>query len=203
MLRTTGWRKHEKHQSRQQSKITKTKPKAKAKASEPDYRRASVRRGARVCDRESSGLCAVWGWAVKRVFKHSDEVSKNNILSSVKALRLDVDWQVTIEPFKAKRSQPQNRYLWAALLGDFVEQGFFEGRQFSQEVWHEFLKRQFLPEYENPEETLPGYQKWSELPGGELLMVGSTTKLTKTGFQNYMEKCYAFGCELGVRFSAR
>lgn len=138
----------------------------------------------------------------KRVFKLSDDASKNTIIRAVNALRLECAWQVTIEPFKAKRSQPQNKYLWAALVGDFVEQGFFEGRQFSADVWHEFLKRSFLPEYENPEETLTGYQKWEELPGGGLMMVGSTTKLTSVGFSNYLEKCYAYGCELGIRFSA-
>lgn len=140
---------------------------------------------------------------MKRIFKIDDERSQFHAVRAVQYLALDKPVQVTIEPFKAKRSTPQNSYLWAALLGDFVEQGFFEGRQFSLVVWHEFLKRQFLPEYENQEETLEGYQKWAELPGGELLMVGSTTKLTKRGFNNYMEKCYAFGAEMGIRFTAR
>jgi hypothetical protein len=140
---------------------------------------------------------------MKRIFKVSDAKSKFSATSCIQAIDESAAWMVTVEPFKAKRSQPQNRYLWAALLGDFVEQGFFEGSQFSSEVWHEFLKRQFLPEYANDEETLPDYQKWEELPGGDLLMVGSTTKLTTNGFNNYMERCYAMGCELGIRFSAR
>ena len=139
---------------------------------------------------------------LKRVFKVDDQRSKFHAVRAMHDLTLDKPMMVTIEPFKSKRSRSQNSYLWATLISDFVEQGFFEGRQFSQVVWHEFLKRQFLPEYENPEETLAGYQKWEEIPDGKLLMVGSTTKLTKQGFSNYLEKCYAFGAELGVRFSA-
>jgi hypothetical protein len=33
------------------------------------------------------------------------------------------------------------------------------------------------------------------------VLIGSTQKLTKHGFSLYMEQIYAYGAELGVRFS--
>lgn len=44
--------------------------------------------------------------------------------------------------------------------------------------------------------------KWLEMPDGRLKMIGSTTKLTTSGFSDYLEQCYALGCDLDVRFTA-
>ena len=91
---------------------------------------------------------------------------------------------------------------WAGMLGDFAEQGVIDGRRFSQKVWHEYLKEKFLPDFPQDGITLKGYEKWLEMPSGEIRLVGSTTKLTTKGFSEYITQCHAFGAgELGIRFT--
>ena len=46
-----------------------------------------------------------------------------------------------------------------------------------------------------------GYRKYEETPDGKRILIGSTQKLTKHGFSLYMEQIYAYGADLGVRFS--
>jgi len=41
--------------------------------------------------------------------------------------------------------------MWAGLYKDLAEQAWMDGKQYSQEVWHEYCKQQFLPEDDNPE----------------------------------------------------
>ncbi len=144
-----------------------------------------------------SGLQINWHSSYMK-FKIDNDKAKWFAINAIKNLCYDKIMIVSIEPFKAKRSTPQNALLWASLISDFVEQGFVDGRQFSAECWHEYLKREFLPD--PGEDTIEGYQKWTELPDGKLLLTGSTTKLTTKGFSNYIEKCYSFGCEIGIRF---
>ena len=115
---------------------------------------------------------------------------------------VDKPMQVTIETVKKRRSTPQNALMWVSLLGDFSMQVDFDGKKFLPDIWHDELKRMFLPEYADPELTLPGYQKWADMPGGSLKMVGSTKLLTKLGMESYLHECYAYGGELGVRFTA-
>jgi len=143
---------------------------------------------------------------MKRIFKHDDERSKFHAVRAVQDLPLDVPMMITIEPFKKKRSAGQNRFLWSALLNDFVVQGFFEGRQFSKDTWHYHLKATNLPEPGDEgygDDVTENYVKWKELPNGEMMLSGSTTQLTDKGFSKYLEKCYVLGVDLGVRFSAR
>ncbi|MDD4892752.1 MAG: recombination protein NinB [Candidatus Rickettsiella isopodorum] len=137
------------------------------------------------------------------IIKIDSDRAASYAIKVINALVYEQPMQVTIEPFKQKRSGGQNRYLWAALINDFVTQGFVNGRLYGAESWHFFLKKELLPELPEPDEALPGYQKWTETPDGTLILTGSTTKLTTKGFTNYIEKCYAYGCELGIRFSAK
>jgi hypothetical protein len=137
------------------------------------------------------------------IIKIDSDRAASYAIKTINGLSYDPPMQVTIEKFKRKRTQLQNQSLWAGIISDFVEQGFVGGRLYNAEIWHFFLKKEFLPELPNPEETLPGYQKWTEMPDGSLKLTGSTTKLTTIGFMNYKEKCYAYGCELGIRFSTK
>lgn len=109
---------------------------------------------------------------------------------------------VTVEEETKKRTRSQNDMHWAGLLGDFASQARLAGRLFSEAVWHELLKEKFLPDAHKDGVTLKGYVKWLEMPDGRLKMIGSTTKLTTSGFSDYLEQCYAFGCDLDVRFTA-
>lgn len=105
------------------------------------------------------------------------------------------------EEVKARKPD-QNSLMWAGALSDIAEQGYVKGRTYSAEVWHEFFKREFLPEEFDQEQCKEGYRKWDYTPDGERVMVGSTKKLTVRGFAIYLTQVEAYGASLGVRFHA-
>lgn len=112
--------------------------------------------------------------------------------------------EVVIREKPKKRTREQNAYAWAGMIKDFETQGWVDGRSFSGEVWHDYLKREHLPE--TPEEgiTLRGYRKWDEAPDGRRVLVGSTTKLTVRGYAEYLTRCMAWGSqELGIMFTVQ
>ena len=141
---------------------------------------------------------------MKRIFVINSDQAKFYVIQSIKAISdYTKPLQMTLEPEKKRRSNAQNSLMWVSLLGDFSMQVDFDGKKFLPDIWHDQLKKQFLPETPGTEETLSGYKKWEELPDGSLKMIGSTKFLTKLGMENYLHKCYAYGCELGVKFTAR
>ena len=135
-----------------------------------------------------------------------DELAKTaakNLIHNLPFGGLDV----VIRPHKEVRTLSQNSLMWASALNDIVEQAWFNGKQFSADVWHEHLKQTFMPENNDPELHLlvkdpDSYVKWVDTPTGQRKCIASTTRLTKKGFSNYIEQVYAFGNELGVMFMA-
>lgn len=105
------------------------------------------------------------------------------------------------EPVKV-RSMDANSLYWVGPLKDMAEQAYVGGRSYSAEVWHEHLKKEYLPEESDERYTKDGYRKWDTGPDGSRILVGSTTQLTKAGFSIYLEQVYAFGASLGVEFQA-
>ncbi len=87
-------------------------------------------------------------------------------------------------------------------MTDIAKQAWFEGRQHSVEVLHDFCKREFLPEEFDSELCRDGYRKWDIDPLGRRVLIGSTTQLTVKGYSLYLEQVFAFGSNLGVVFSA-
>jgi len=111
--------------------------------------------------------------------------------------------EVVVREYKKPSSHEQRKLMWGIRLAEIAEQAWVDGKQFSKETWHEYLKELYLPEGFIEGETLDGYQKWVELPNGQRHMIGSTTRLTTKGQCIYMEKVEAYSVvELGVRFSA-
>ena len=119
----------------------------------------------------------------------------------VNGLPTDGSMVVTIKPYSKRRTSEQNRLQWAGMLGDIAKQAQIAGRFFSEQVWHEHCKERFLPDVHVDGITLKNYVKWIEMPSGNLKMVGSTTQLTTKGMTDYLDQCYALGCEMGVRFT--
>ena len=84
---------------------------------------------------------------------------------------------------KAKRSSQANRYYWQ-MLNQIADEAWIEGRQYSAEVWHEWMKRRFIG--------------CIDMPNGQT-MSESTTKLTKPEFSAYILKVESFAAtELGI-----
>lgn len=127
--------------------------------------------------------------------------SQQNALTRIANLPTDGSVEIVIQPKTEARSQSQNAKQWADVLAQISSQAWVQGKQFSPEVWHDYLKRMFLPESYDPELTRDGYIKWADLPDGSLKCVGSTTKLTKKGFSQYMTQVEVYAIqELGVIF---
>jgi hypothetical protein len=133
-------------------------------------------------------------------------VGKLQIDTAVNAIQnapidLDKPLEVIIREEQKSRSLSANALMWAGPLNDIAQQAWVHGRQYSALIWHEYFKEKFLPEFPDPKFTKEGYKKYEETPDGKRILIGSTSKLTKFGFSNYMEYIYAYGADLGVRFS--
>ena len=124
---------------------------------------------------------------------------RNAPLDPVKPLELLIREEV-----KARKPD-QNSLYWAGPLREIAEQGYVAGRTYTAEVWHEHFKREFLPESYDPELCKrEDYRKWDYTPGGERILVGSTTDLTVRGFSLYLTQVEAYAAtELGVVFHVR
>ena len=103
------------------------------------------------------------------------------------------------EEMKARKPD-QNALMWAGPLKDIAHQVYLDGRTYSPELWHEYFKKEYLPEDFDPELCKECYQKWDYDPAGDRVCIGSTTELTVKGFAQYLEQIYAFGTEQGVHF---
>jgi hypothetical protein len=136
---------------------------------------------------------------IRLVGKPQVEVAINAIQNA--PIDSEYPLEVIIRKEQTSRSLSANALMWAGPLNDIAQQAWVHGRQYSALIWHEYFKEQFLPEFANPEITKEGYKKYEETPEGKRILVGSTSKLTKHGFSIYMEQIYAYGANLGVRFT--
>jgi len=130
-----------------------------------------------------------------------DQQSLTGAVKLIGQLVIDKPVVISVDDYTKKRTREQNDFMWVGMLSDFATQAQLANRFFGVDTWHEFLKEKFLPERFTDGETLKDYVKWVEMPGGHLKMIGSTKKLTTVGFSNYLEKCFAFGCDLDVHFT--
>jgi hypothetical protein len=130
-----------------------------------------------------------------------DQVDR--VLALVQNLPLDQNkpLEVLIREEVRARKLDQNALMWVGPLADIAAQAWVDGRQFSAEVWHEFAKKEFLPDDFDAELCKDeNYRKWDFDPSGDRVLVGSTTQLTVKGFAQYLEQLHAFGGSLGVQF---
>lgn len=131
-------------------------------------------------------------------------------LTLLRNLPLGAGLEVVFRKAVKQRTLDQNAAMWAGPLRDIAEQAWIDGRQFTAEVWHEWYKREYLPdesrlsheELELRVKNPDTYRKWDIDPGGNRVLVGSTTQLTKFGFGEYLQKVEAHGASLGVLYSA-
>lgn len=133
------------------------------------------------------------------------QVQKQTAMAAIEHLPVDPDspLEVVIREKQKVRGLDANARMWAGPLRDIATQAWVNGRQFSDVVWHEHFKREFLPEDNDPELHLlakEGYRKWDIDPAGNRVLVGSTTQLLKRGFAQYLEQVEAAGSSLGVIF---
>lgn len=137
-----------------------------------------------------------------RQFLLRSESQVNGLICVLKNIPLDAanPLEAIIREQVKQRGPDQNSLYWKR-VGDIAEQGWLEGRQYSKDVWH-----QYLAKYEMPEEitTKDGEirSKWESLPDGTRTVI-STTRLSKGCFAEYTAIVEAFGASLGVRFQEK
>ena len=143
----------------------------------------------------------------QRTFRLADREIVKRLGALIENLPVDAarPLEVVIREEKRKRTLDQNSLYWSGPLRDIAEQAWVQGRQYSAEVFHEYLKREYLPDNEAQDfddtHVKDGYRKWAITPSGERALIGSTTGLTLRGMAAYLEQVYAYGASLGVQFS--
>lgn len=102
------------------------------------------------------------------------------------------------EPVKARHSD-QNRLYWH-LLGEIAEQAYFNNKQYTSDIWHEYARIHIMPEQITTKDGVVR-SKWLEMPDGKATVI-STTKLERSCFAEYTNLVEVMGAEMGVLFSA-
>lgn len=107
------------------------------------------------------------------------------VLAFTVAKQFTEPFEIVLRPIKAKRTQDQNRRMWA-LLREVAATVWIDGRQFTDEVWHEHFKRQFIGQEE------------ITLPSGATEIRGiSTTTLSVADMGTYMDEITRWCAEQG------
>lgn len=134
------------------------------------------------------------------ILLRSDQ-QKQLACSKINNLPIDEDKpiQITISEQVKKRGLTQNAYYWLR-LGEISAQAWSNGRQYDSDIWHEYAKRNIMPD-DVEIKTGEKVSKYIDSPDGNAVII-STTQLTKKQFAEYTEMVEAFGASLGVMFSA-
>lgn len=98
--------------------------------------------------------------------------------------------RMVLELRPEKRSDPQNRRMWA-MLADISAQVDWYGQNLSAEDWKHVLSASLTKQ-----RVAPG------IDGGFVVLGLSTSKMTKAEMSELQELMEAFGAQQGVRFSA-
>ena len=114
------------------------------------------------------------------------------VVSEAIARALRIAWNkpvvVTVKEVKRKRSRDQNAYYWACVVPAITEMFRDAGNDADCDDVHQFLKL-YVGKLSNT----------FGLPDGELVKsVGSSAKLSKQEFSDYLEKCIAFAAQFDV-----
>ncbi len=98
------------------------------------------------------------------------------------------DVEITLRRKRSKRSDEQNGYYWGAVI-PIMQQGFYDaGYKLTKEETHEYLKGKFTKD-----------ERVNEATGEILTLPGSTKKLSKSEFMEYIADIAQFAAEyLGV-----
>ena len=88
-----------------------------------------------------------------------------------------------VEIKEQNRSHEQNALYWSA-VHEIADSIFLNGKKFTPQVWHIYLKQRYLP------------GQIIELPNGQLIEIDpTTTTLTKTEFLDFVTQVLAFQAE--------
>jgi len=121
-------------------------------------------------------------------------ITKGNVLTMMQTVWAFVSdavtrGDVTVTFTRGKRSNDQNRLIWAVLT-DISNQVVWHDQKLTPEDWKNILSAAW-----KGQKVLPGID-------GSLVVFGqSTSKLNKSDFSDLIEVIYAFGADQGVRWT--
>ena len=105
--------------------------------------------------------------------------------------------EIIVREEAKERKLTKNALYWV-LLSELAEQAWLHGRQYSKDVWHEFCKKELMPNMITAKDG-ETRSKWLDSPSGSPVVI-STTMLEDKCFSEYITAVEAFGGGLGVRF---
>lgn len=100
--------------------------------------------------------------------------------------------EATIRVHKPIASDAQHRTI-RLINEQIATQAWVRGRQYDHETWHEYIKRELLPE-----ENSRGKKKWRYLPDESRELSMGTTDLNREEKSAYIDAQMAFAAGLGV-----
>lgn len=127
-----------------------------------------------------------------------NDTQRTTLINKLMSIPLDGPIQVTIGNKTKARGLNANSYYWVR-VDEIAKQAFFNGKQYSSDVWHEYLKRECMPNIVTLKDGKE-VSKYVETPDGSLQVIG-TSLLSVHSFAEYTQRCEQFGAELGVMFS--
>ncbi|EFO2353293.1 recombination protein NinB [Escherichia coli] len=127
---------------------------------------------------------------MKQIYMLRNEAIRNNAIDAILSLPIDDKSPHEVHIKEPKRSNPQNRLMWA-LLQDVSRQVEWHGRWLDAESWKcvftAALKQQ---------DVVPN------LAGNGFVVIGQSTSRMRVGeFAELLELIQAFGTERGVKWS--
>lgn len=127
-----------------------------------------------------------------------NDTQRTTLINKLISIPLDDPIQVTIGNKTKARGLNANSYYWVR-VDEITEQAFFKGKKYSSDVWHEYLKRECMPNIVTLKDGRE-VSKYVETPDGTLQVIG-TSLLSSNSFAEYTQNCEQLGAEIGVMFS--
>lgn len=121
----------------------------------------------------------------KMPLRNTEDVERAKALLDRVDLSKGMTWQLA----DAKRSDAQNRRMWA-MLRDISRQVVWHGQKLDSESWKNIFSA-----------SVQGQRSVTGLDGGFVVLGISTRNQSKAWFSDMFEIMEAFGAEHGVRFS--
>lgn len=131
---------------------------------------------------------------MKQLFLLRNEAIRNNAIDAILSLPIDDKSPHEVHVKEPKRSNPQNRLMWA-LLQDVSRQVLWHGQRLAPEDWKDLFTALWLKTKKLEQRSVPG------IGGGVVLLGVRTSKMRKASMTELIEIMFWFGSERNVRWS--
>lgn len=131
---------------------------------------------------------------MKQTYLLRNEAIRNNAIDAILSLPIDDKSPHEVHVKEPKRSNPQNRLMWA-LLQDVSRQVLWHGQRYDKSDWKDIFTALWLSEKKLEQRMAPAIR------GGVVMLGVRTSKMRKENMTELIEIIYWFGSERNVRWS--